>query len=117
MANAKSANELFRKVADIEAALIYTEPPYCPGRVVEAWTSTALALGDYKTAERAYREAFSREPGSGRAYFDLAGTFRGQSKTEDARRMEARACEAWDKADGDLPQLRASMSPSSGNQR
>ena len=37
---------MFRKAADKEAALIYTEPPSYPRPVVEGWANVALALGD-----------------------------------------------------------------------
>ena len=67
---------------------------------------TALALGDYRTAEAAYREALIREPGSGRAYFGLAAALRGQDKIAEALEINAKAVKAWDKADPDLPQLR-----------
>jgi tetratricopeptide (TPR) repeat protein len=97
---------LFRKAADMEAALIYTEPPSYPRPVVEGYGITALALGDYKTAEKAFREALAREPGSGRAYFCLAAALRGLNKLADAEAMRTRATQAWDKADPDLPQLR-----------
>ena len=108
--------ELFRKAADMEAALIYTEPPSYPRPVAEGMALTALALGDHKTAEKAYREALSREPGSGRAYFGLAAALRGQSKTAEAQEMAAKGLKAWDKADADLPQLR-STTHTAGAQR
>jgi tetratricopeptide (TPR) repeat protein len=99
--------ETFRKAADMEAALIYTEPPSYPRPVVEGMAMTAIALGDYATAEKAYREALEREPGSGRAYFGLAAALRGQSKGAEAQEATAKALKAWDKADADLPQLRS----------
>ena len=104
--NTRKGWELFRKAADMEAALIYTEPPSYPRPVAEGFAMTALALGDFATAERAYREALSREPGSGRAYFGIAAALRGQNKTAEAQEMAAKGVKAWDKADADLPQLR-----------
>src|SRR5438874_2727404 len=70
----KKGYELYRKAADREAALMYTEPPAYPRPVVEGWANVALALGDFATAEKAYRAALAREPGSGRAYFGLASS-------------------------------------------
>jgi tetratricopeptide (TPR) repeat protein len=102
----KKAWDLFRKAADMEASLLYTEPPSYPRPVVEGLASTALALNDFKTAEKAYREALAREPGSGRAYFGIAAALRGQSKMADAEAMNRKGMKAWDKADTDLPQLR-----------
>jgi tetratricopeptide (TPR) repeat protein len=97
---------LFRKAADWEKALLYTEPPSYPRPVVEGFGNTALAVGDYATAEQAYREALEREPGSGRAYFGVAAALKAQNKTAEAQHMTMKAMKAWDKADADLPQLR-----------
>jgi tetratricopeptide (TPR) repeat protein len=98
--------ELFRKAADMEAALIYTEPPSYPRPVVEGLGVTAAALGDHDVAEKAYREALTREPGSGRAYFALADALRGLNRGAEAQLMVAQGVFAWDKADADLPQLK-----------
>ncbi len=103
----KRGYELFRKAAKIEAALMYTEPPAYPRPVVEGFAATALALGDYKTAEREYREALEREPGSGRAYFGMSAALKGLNRASEAEAMAAKATQAWDKADPDLPQMRA----------
>lgn len=106
--------ELFRKAADMEAALIYTEPPSYPRPVAEGFGATAAALGDHAVAERAHREALAREPGSGRAYFALAAALRGLNRSVDAQLMTASGVWAWDKADPDLPQLRRISSATSG---
>ena len=102
----KKGFELFRKAADMEAALIYTEPPSYPRPVVEGLAHAAMALGDAKVAEQAYREALAREPGSGHAFFGIAAALQAQNKMADAQAMDAKGREAWDKADTDLPQLR-----------
>jgi tetratricopeptide (TPR) repeat protein len=98
--------DLMRRAADREAALIYTEPPSYPRPAVEGLASVALALGDTTTAERAYREALDREPGSGRAYFGLAAAYTAAGRAADAREVTAKGLRAWDKADEDLPQVR-----------
>jgi tetratricopeptide (TPR) repeat protein len=94
--------KLFRRAADAEASLLYTEPPPYPRPVVEGFAITAIALGDFNVAEKAYREALTREPGSGRAYLGLAAALRAQHKTAAAEEMTAKALKAWDKADADL---------------
>jgi tetratricopeptide (TPR) repeat protein len=114
--NTKKGWELFRKAADREAALLYTEPPSYPRPVVEGFANTAMALGDYAAAEAAYREALAREPGSGRAYFGLAAALAAQNKNAEAQSMSARGMQAWDKADADLPQLRTAAT-TAGQQR
>src|SRR5262249_6556548 len=81
----KKAYELYRKAADREAAMLYTEPPSYPRPVVEGWANVALATGDFATAEKAFHEALAREPGSGRAYFGLAASLDGLGRTTDAQ--------------------------------
>ena len=101
----KKGYELFRKAADREAAMLYTEPPSYPRPVVEGWASVALTRGDFATAEKAYRETLGREPGSGRAFFGLAAALDGLGKASDARDARSRAAKAWANADADLPQV------------
>jgi tetratricopeptide (TPR) repeat protein len=113
----KKGYALYKKAAEMEAALIYTEPPSYPRPVIEGFGQTALALNDFKVAEKAFREALSREPGSGRAYFGLAASLRGLNNASAADAMVARARAAWDKADSDLPQLRAAVATTGGAQK
>jgi Tfp pilus assembly protein PilF len=99
------AYELYRKAATREANMLYTEPPAYPRPVVEGWANVALALGDYATAEKGYRESLEREPGSGRAFFGLAAALDGQGKNAEARTARERAAKAWANADANLPQM------------
>jgi len=101
----RKAYELYRKAADREAAMLYTEPPAYPRPVVEGWGNVALALGDYATAEKAYRETLAREPGSGRAFFGLATALDGLGKATEASEARGRAAKAWANADANLPQV------------
>ena len=103
----KKGYELFRKAADREAAMLYTEPPAYPRPVVEGWGNVAMAAGDYAAAEKAYRETLEREPGSGRAYFGLAAALDGLGKSTEARDARNRAAKAWANADATLPQVQA----------
>src|SRR3989442_5429294 len=64
----KTGYELFRKAADREAAMLYTEPPSYPRPVAEGFANVALALRDFATAAKAYRQTLRPEPGSGRAF-------------------------------------------------
>ena len=95
----KKAYELFRKAADREANILYTEPPAYPRPVVEGWANVAAVLGDHATAEKEYREALGREPGSGRAYFGLADGARRLGKTTESHDARAKAAKAWANAD------------------
>jgi tetratricopeptide (TPR) repeat protein len=101
----KKGYDLFRKAADREAAMLYTEPPSYPRPVAEGFAHVALALGDYATAEKEYRETLGREPGSGRAYFGLAAALDGEGKSAEARDARAKAAKAWVRADSNLPQV------------
>ncbi|HEX3646397.1 MAG TPA: tetratricopeptide repeat protein, partial [Vicinamibacterales bacterium] len=101
----RKAYELYRKAANREANILYTEPPAYPRPVVEGWAHVALALGYFATAEKSYREALEREPGSGRALFGLAAALDGQGKTTEARAARDRAAKAWANADANLPQM------------
>ena len=101
----RKAYDLYRKAADREANMLYTEPPAYPRPVVEGWANVAAALGDHATAEKEYREALGREPGSGRAYFGLATALDAQGKTSDAHDARAKAAKAWANADANLPQV------------
>src|SRR5438093_4533531 len=103
--NRKKGYELFRKAADREAAMLYTEPPSYPRPVAEGWANVALATGDFATAEKAYREALGREPGSGRAFFGLAASLDGLGRTSEAQATRNRAAKAWSHADANLPQM------------
>jgi tetratricopeptide (TPR) repeat protein len=103
----KKAYELFRKAADREANIMYTEPPSYPRPVVEGWANVAAALGDYATAEKEPREALGREPGSGRAYFGVASALEHQGKTTEASEFRAKAAKAWANADANLPQMQS----------
>jgi Tfp pilus assembly protein PilF len=110
----KKGYELFRKAADREAAMLYTEPPSYPRPVAEGFANVGLALGDVATAEKAYRETLGREPGSGRAFFGLATALDGLGKTADARDARSRAAKAWANADADLPQVQRLRTSTAG---
>lgn len=114
--DAAKARELFQQAADREKAQLYTEPPAYPRPVVEGQGNLALDLGDFATAERAYREALEREPGGGRAYFGLAAALHGLGRIEEARGIFEKAVQAWSKADLDLPQMRkVEANPTAGS--
>jgi tetratricopeptide (TPR) repeat protein len=108
------ANDLFKKAAERESKMIYTEPPSYPRPVVEGWGNVALATGDAVTAEQAYRQALDREPGSGRAFLGLAASLERQGKGAEARAAREWGVRAWEKADANLPQLQVSRSSAAG---
>src|SRR5262249_16222477 len=48
--NHQKGFDLFKKAADREAAMLYTEPPSYPRPVTEAYGNVALAVGEYAAA-------------------------------------------------------------------
>jgi tetratricopeptide (TPR) repeat protein len=100
------SRELFAQAAAREKAQLYTEPPAYPRPVAEGEGNLALDLKDFASAERAYREALEAEPGSGRAYFGLAAALEGLGRAEESRATFAKAVQAWNMADAELPQMR-----------
>ena len=111
----KRSRYLFGKAKDLEAGLLYTEPPSYPRPVVEAWGAAALMMRDYGSAEKAYREALVREPGGGRAMFGLAAALRGLGRVADAEKTTVEARKAWTRADADLPQMKAAQRADASN--
>jgi len=99
--------ELLRKAARMEDALLYTEPPAYPRPVVETLGRAALALGDFKEAEAAYRRALELEPGSGRALWGIAQALDGTGDRKEGDRVWAEFVKTWSTADTDLPQVRS----------
>ena len=93
---------MFRKAAETEAALLYTEPPSYPRPVVEGMAHAALALADFKLAEEGFREALAREPGSGQAFFGVAAALQAQGRIVESRLAYERGKMRWDKADVEL---------------
>jgi tetratricopeptide (TPR) repeat protein len=85
----------FEEAALREASMPYTEPPAYPRPVAEGWGHVALETGDYKTADKAYMQALSIEPGSGRAYLGRAHALRGLGQTAQSEEMLERARKAW----------------------
>ncbi len=98
--------ELLSKAARMENELIYTEPPAYPRPVLEALARTALALGNFKEAESAYRKAFELEPGSGRALWGIAQALYGAGEKDEADKVFAQFARVWVTADSDLPEMK-----------
>src|SRR5262249_16139209 len=114
--NHQKGFDLFKKAADREAAMLYTEPPSYPRPVTEAYGNVALAVGEYAAAEKAYRLALDQEPGSGRAYFGLASALEQLVEPPAAAEMRGRGLKAWIAADADLPQLRQARASTAAQQ-
>ena len=111
-----SAWKLFREAADREESHVSTpKPPPYPRPVAEGWGNLALELKDFATADRAYAEALTQEPGSGRAYLGRSKALQGLGRAAESSELLQRARVAWNKADAQLPEvapLRAAVPPS-----
>src|SRR5215212_5999923 len=110
------AYELYDKAARREAAMLYTEPPAYPRPVVEGLGNVAFVISDTATAEKAYREALEREPGSGRAYLGLATALDHLGNSAEAAAFRAKGLKAWANADANLPQLQSARSSTAAAQ-
>lgn len=78
-----------------EASMLYTEPPAYPRPVAEGWGHVALDTGDYKTADKAYLQALTIEPGSGRAYLGRARALGALGQAAKSEEMLQRARKVW----------------------
>ncbi|MBI4474763.1 MAG: hypothetical protein HY646_18975 [Acidobacteria bacterium] len=98
--------ETMRKAAQMEAALLYTEPPAYPRPVLEPLGKALLTTRDFKAAESAYRELLAKEPGSGRALWGIASSLEGAGKRSEAEKVWKEFSTTWSTADSDLPEVR-----------
>jgi tetratricopeptide (TPR) repeat protein len=57
----------FEAASKADRRLTYTEPPYYPRPVAEAWGHAAYAAGKRSTADKAYRTALEQYPGDAHA--------------------------------------------------
>jgi tetratricopeptide (TPR) repeat protein len=83
----------------LEDALVYTEPAewHYPPR--HALGAALLKAGRAPEAETIYWEDLRRSPENGWALYGLLQALRAQSKTDDAKLVEARFNKAWARAD------------------
>ena len=104
----KKAYELFRKAADREAAMLYTEPPSYPRPVVEG-------LGEHRAGARRLRDRREGVPRDARAragqrprlFRAGGGARRARQADRSARRARAAPRRRGRNADANLPQVQA----------
>jgi len=82
--NVKKGLDELGRAARAESQLPYTDPTVYPRPVLELLGQTALKVGDFRTAESAYRRALENEPGSGRALLGLSKALEGLGKKQEA---------------------------------
>src|SRR5437879_1195340 len=95
----QAAVEHFRQAAEIEDKLLYDEPPdwFIPAR--EALGHALMVTGNYREAEKVFREDLVRHPASGRSVFGLWQCLKADGNKTEAKRAEADFREAWKHAD------------------
>jgi len=90
-----ASHRRFEEAALREASMLYTEPPAYPRPVAEGWGHVALDVGDSQTADKAYLQALTIEPGSGRAYLGRARALSALGEAQQSEEMLQRARKVW----------------------
>ena len=98
----KQAIQLLAEAIKIEDNLNYNEPPDWFFSVRHMLGNILLTTGDYKEAEKVYREDLAYWPKNGFALNGLFESLIGQGKTKDADEVKKQFKEAWKYADTDL---------------
>ena len=89
----------FRRAADMEDALLYSEPPEWFLQPRQYLGHAYLKAGKFQDAERVYREDLKRHRGNGWALKGLEITLRKQGRVAEADRVLKDFDRAWTRAD------------------
>jgi tetratricopeptide (TPR) repeat protein len=92
----------FRRAADMEDALLYSEPPEWFLQPRQYLGHAYLQAGKFEDAERVYRGDLKRHHGNGWALRGLEQTLRKQDRVAEADDMHKRFQRAWNRADIEL---------------
>ncbi|HEX5886025.1 MAG TPA: alpha/beta fold hydrolase, partial [Pyrinomonadaceae bacterium] len=98
----KAGLDLLNKAIAAEDATEYAEPADWDLPTREVLGGALLASGDYKAAEKVFRDEILRRPRNGRALFGLAESLRKQGKDRAASSVQAEFEKAWQHADTKL---------------
>lgn len=98
----KQAIQLLTEATKIEDNLNYNEPPDWFFSVRHMLGNILLTTGDYKEAEKVYKEDLAYWPKNGFALNGLFESLIGQGKTKEANEVKKQFKEAWKYADTDL---------------
>lgn len=91
----KAAEGHYRRAAELEATLPYSEPPYWYFPVGQSLGAALLKQGDARGAELAFRRALAAWPGNGWALYGLAEAQVAQGRMADAAFTRAALGRAW----------------------
>ncbi len=98
----QAAFDLLTKAVAAEDATDYAEPADWDLPTREVLGGALLANGDYKAAEKVFRDEILRRPRNGRALFGLAESLRKQDKDGAAKSVQGEFEKAWQHADTKL---------------
>lgn len=98
----KQAIAYWRKAVAAQDALAYDEPPAWYYPVRESLGGALLMDGQYREAEKVFREDLKRNPRNGRFLFGLLEALKAQKSTADAEWVQKAFAAAWQNADTQL---------------
>ncbi len=94
--------DLLAQAVAIDDQLVYDEPPDWMMPVRHPYGAMLLEAQRWTEAERAFREDLKLFPENGWSLLGLGRALRGQGRTADAERVEARFAAAWSRADVEI---------------
>jgi len=105
--DSKTAVDRFRKAADIQDTLRYTEPPFWYYPVRQSLAAALVQAGRLDEALEQFRRALRRAPNNGWTYYGLAQLYKKRGNANAARGAEAQLAKTWigDKSLLDLGRL------------
>ncbi|MCY2959183.1 MAG: tetratricopeptide repeat protein [Planctomycetota bacterium] len=90
------------EAAEIDASLVYDEPPDWMMPVRHPYGAMLLEAGRWNEAERAFREDLKLFPENGWSLFGLERALREQGRAKEADGVAARFARAWSRADVEI---------------
>jgi tetratricopeptide (TPR) repeat protein len=96
------AADHLEKAAEIEDTLSYGEPPQWLQPVRHTLGAVYLSSGNYREAERVYREDLEKWPNNGWSLFGLSRALKEQGKLFEAEKVKHQYDESWRDADAHI---------------
>ena len=93
--DSKTAIDRFRRAAEVQDALRYTEPPFWYYPVRQSLAAALLQAGRLDEALDQFQRALKRAPNNGWTYYGLAQLYKKRGNTQAARGAEAQLAKTW----------------------
>jgi tetratricopeptide (TPR) repeat protein len=90
-----SAIAQFKRAAELQDALPYTEPPYWYYPIRQSLAAALLQAGRFAEAKQQFERALRRAPANGWSYYGLAELHKSRGETAAARKAEADLAKTW----------------------